>query len=460
MARLHLITVLTATLVLSACNTHLMLNTTIGTTATTEAATGPNTTYYVDGSNGSDANPGSQSQPWRTIQKAAQNATPGNTIIVEAGSYPEHISVGRSGSSNAPVTFQASGSVVTQGFTVKADYITIKGFEITDTPNADVDGVGIFVQGSHCVLENNYVHYATRGGILINGPQSTGCTVRNNKLYRNSQYGIELYGQNHLIENNEIWGTIQYHPKWTTPPSWVDADGIRFFGSGHVFRGNYIHDISLDDPQNINPHIDAFQTWTDSGAPAGSNSIFEQNIVQLYGPNTAGFQLEGGVHDLTIRNNIITAFSGVKIYESGANIPNNIFVLNNIIQGSLAYTASSYPEGVSVENVGSNSVLVENNIITEQRGQTIWSVSSPGLNADYNLFYNSDGSTPTGTSQLHDLWNTNPLFANPSNGDYHLQAGSPAIDTGVTTTNVPNDFDGVIRPQGKDTDIGPFEYPP
>ena len=369
----------------------------------------------MDSSSGSDANPGTQAQPWKTIQKAAQIIVPGDTISVLAGTYPERVTISRSGTSGAPITFQAEGAVVTQGFTVKANYIAIKGFEITDTPNDFVNGPGIYVDGTNCDLENNYVHYATRDGMLL-FKNSSNCTVRNNRLYRNSQAGIEVYGQNHLVENNEIWGTIQYHPKWTNPPAWVDADGIRFFGSGHIFRGNYIHDISLSDPENVNPHTDAFQTFDDADGGAGSNCLFEKNIIQLSGTNTAGFQLESGTHDLTIRNNLITAFGGLKIYKS-AGVPNNISILNNLIKGGLSYNPSSYPEAISIENLGGNQVVIMNNIITEQRGQTIWAVASSGLNADYNLFYNSDGSSLSGTHFSHDLWGINPLFVNPTTGD-------------------------------------------
>ena len=57
--------------------------------------------------------------------------------------------------------------------------------------------------------------------------------------------GIQVYGQDNLIKGNEIWGTIQYHPNWISPPSWVDADGItHFFVARHTIRKNYIRDIA------------------------------------------------------------------------------------------------------------------------------------------------------------------------------------------------------------------------
>jgi hypothetical protein len=42
-------------------------------------------------------------------------------------------------------------------------------------------------------------------------------------------------------------------------------------------------------------------------------------------------------------------------------------------------------------------------------------------------------------------------------GDYHLQAGSPAINAGLNL-GYPLDFDGKAVPQGTAPDIGAYEY--
>ena len=55
----------------------------------------------------------------------------------------------------------------------------------------------------------------------------------------------------------------------------MDADGIRFFGSGLIIRRNRIYDITLNDPENIGLHIDCFQTW----GPA-YQITFEQNFCE------------------------------------------------------------------------------------------------------------------------------------------------------------------------------------
>ena len=50
------------------------------------------------------------------------------------------------------------------------------------------------------------------------------------------------------------------------------------------------------------------------------------------------------------------------------------------------------------------------------------------------------------------------MFANPLQSDYHLAAGSPAIDQ--LGSGPADDFEGDKRPQGSGYDIGADEYKP
>ncbi|HJZ04303.1 MAG TPA: right-handed parallel beta-helix repeat-containing protein [Patescibacteria group bacterium] len=420
--------------------------------------------YYVNGANGSDSNPGtSRELPWRTIQKAANTMVPGDKVTVLPGTYDQRVQINTSGSAGAPITYQAEGAVISKGFTVHTDYITIKGFEITNTDNDNQDGWGIYVDASNCVLEGNYVHFATRGGIRIwatpgNEPNIRNCVIRNNRLDRNSQAGIEVHGRNHLVEVNEIWDTIQYHPNWTNPPGWVDADGIRFHGSGHIFRKNYIHDIHYGIPENPNPHIDCFQTFSNSDHEAAQNIVFEQNIcknAQVSSTDSIGkgFMLEGA-SNILIRNNLIRAFSSLHI-----NGSDRVTIVNNDLTSDLSIQTAYGPTGVNLD--GTVNTIIKNNIfydiIPNLTIHLLNDVSKQGLDVGYNCTYRSDGKPMSGSPYPHDLWGVNPRFVNAGSGDYRLQPFSPAIDVGIMLPEVSDDFEGNPRPQGTGFDIGAYE---
>ncbi|MCQ3935995.1 MAG: hypothetical protein DPW18_02990 [Chloroflexi bacterium] len=430
-----------------------------------EAAVDAPGVFYVS-PNGNNAGTGTQTDPWRTIQYAANVVVPGSTVIVLEGVYPERVMINRSGVSGERIVFTAQGEVVTQGFTINASFITIRGFSVTNTPNDSRNGWGIWIRGKNCIITDNYIYNATRGGILLyvspgKEKATRNCTVRDNRLYRNGFVGIEIRGRNHRVENNEIWGTIQRHPKWTNPPSWADADGIRFHGSGHKIRGNYIHDIVYGIPENPNPHIDCFQTFSDgSYHEAARNVVIERNLcenMQAQAPMEVGkaFMIENA-NDLIIRNNILRAYRVLQAINS-----NNLQIVNNTFTNKLGMSTANSPVMITLRNTPNS--LIRNNIFYDPLNQVIHfvdGVSQQGITIGRNNIYRSDGRTVRGTKYPGDLWNVNPLFVNPAAGDFHLQAGSPLINMGALLSIVTTDYDGVARPQGSSHDIGAYERAP
>ncbi|HFQ92411.1 MAG TPA: DUF5123 domain-containing protein, partial [Anaerolineae bacterium] len=112
-----------------------------------------NETFYV-ATNGSDANPGTEAAPWRTIQHAANTMGPGDTALIRGGIYEEAVTINVSGSENNVITFQSypGETAVLDGTPfsspdgdiglqiVNQSYVTIQGLEIrnykTTIPNA------------------------------------------------------------------------------------------------------------------------------------------------------------------------------------------------------------------------------------------------------------------------------------------------------------------------------------
>lgn len=82
------------------------------TVATTRADAPPapsGAVHWVDAAAGSDANPGSASQPFATIQAGAEAAQPGDVVRVRPGVYRESVVPPRGGVEGAPIWFVADG---------------------------------------------------------------------------------------------------------------------------------------------------------------------------------------------------------------------------------------------------------------------------------------------------------------------------------------------------------------
>jgi len=421
------------------------------------------TIYYVDATNGNDVNPGTELLPWRTIQKAADMIVAGDTVRVKASIYNERVSVTKSGISGSLIQFIANGVVNVQGFNINSNYVKVKGFNCDPTGSKwNTNSTGFYVSGNHCVVEDNHIEDAPFYGIQLKDT-TDNCTIKNNHLVRTAMAGIVVNGSNHLIEDNEIEDTrceiegIEYD----------DADGIRFFGSGHTFRGNYIHDITYENNPTQSPHIDGFQTWNHGycEGQGGNNCTFEKNLIELpvykspYAVGT-GFQLEGsggGISNLTIKNNIIKCFRGILMYYDN----NGHKIVNNTIVGDLSFDTDNLPVGIRIETIGSHTIenlTIKNNIICEQPWMAIYLSGCSNLDIGFNCTYNSDGSSPMGIPQWHDLWGLNPKFVSLAGGDYHFLSGSPCIDNGAIVYEVNDDYDSNSRPQGEGYDIGAYEY--
>jgi len=343
------------------------------------------------------------------------------------------------------------------GFSIEADYIHIIGFEISNTIQDLKNGTGIFIEGQSCLVENNDIHDVPRIGIYINAenpdsPSIGNCVIRGNSIKRAATAGIFVAGRNNLIEENDISHTIQYPPGWTNPPGLPDADGIRFFGSGHLIRRNFIHDILLTDPENVDPHIDCFQTW----GPA-HDIIFEQNFCENPNDGMQGFMIsaqDGAVKNLTVRNNVIIAFRLFNVHDC-----ESLTILHNSFKSELTFTGES-AYGIELHN--SMNARIENNLFFDVGRHSysyLWkdNASERGLQVGYNCIFMSDGRPPNGNPYPNDLWQVDPKILNIEQNNFRLKSNSPLIDAGKNA-GVSNDYDSNPRPQGRSFDIGAFEY--
>ncbi|MDB5824862.1 MAG: uncharacterized protein JWR21_3566, partial [Herminiimonas sp.] len=177
----------------------------------TTASTGP--TYYVSTS-GNDANAGSQSAPWRTIQKAANTLVAGDTAVLLDGTYEEgSVNFTHSGTAAKPITIRAqnkwqailgSTSGCDPGFSIGASYITVKDIRFSTSPRNGQ--CGIYTSTNVAIRAWNSVEPSpsnpTTGnvgfvadGIKVDGGPARSEGVKSNQdftIIQNSEFGNSM----------------------------------------------------------------------------------------------------------------------------------------------------------------------------------------------------------------------------------------------------------------------------
>jgi hypothetical protein len=205
---------------------------------------------------GSDSNPGTEAEPFRTIVRAAQVVTPGTTVHVAPGIYTGGFKTSASGTPEARIVYESTekwgakivpplNSGSSTAWQNRGDYVDIIGFEVD---GSQYQGgakwlSGIYSGGSYVMIRANHVHHVANdvpceslggSGIGVDGyyrgiksevvgnnvhdigPEncryihgiyvSTSASVKNNIVYRISGAGIHLWhdANNVLITGNTV----------------------------------------------------------------------------------------------------------------------------------------------------------------------------------------------------------------------------------------------------------------
>jgi hypothetical protein len=210
---------------------------------------------------------------------------------------------------------------------------------------------------------------------------------------------------------------------------------------------------------------------TGGGLTANSGTV---TIVQsTFSGNTGGgISVVGG--SLTISRSTISGPADSGLSVSGAQFD----ITNTIIAGNGGPATSV--GGVHFDQVNSGTRRFEFNTVTNNNGMdgaavgvVCTLVGQPVTFANNIVYANQEGGTRTQVGGANCNWtysdigpvavtgtgdiNMDPRFANPAQSNYHLQAGSPAIDKADPASTMDVDIDGDMRPQGSGRDMGADE---
>jgi hypothetical protein len=402
-------------------------------TLVTQPALG--STFYVS-TTGRDSNPGTISQPWRTIQHAANSVSAGDTVYVRAGVYNEVVTIPVSGSSTEGfITFSSypgelatvdgTGLAIPGGqwglFTIQSEsYIIIQGFEVrnyTTNSTADVP-IGIYLLGAGGNLQilNNHIHniettaktnpnqcgsdafgltvYGTEAPASINSLAIIGNEVDHNLTGCSETLSVDGNVTDFAITNNLVHDDDN-----------IGIDAIGFEGvspdpkydqarNGEI-RGNTVYNITSYGNPDYGKQYAADGIYVDGG----TEIIIEQNLVHNVdlGIEMASEHKGHVTSYISARNNLIYAdnSNGISIGGYANNVGGTAhctMVNNTLFENDTKNTGS----GEFQIQYHATDNLFENNIAYATRQALFLNnfTSTPldPATVDYNLYYSTVGA--------------------------------------------------------------------
>lgn len=193
-----------------------------------------------------------------------------------------------------------------------------------------------------------------------------------------------------------------------------------------------------------------------SNNPAQDDGVFEHN--RLSGPLTTG---DGGAsiyfHDgtgLVVRYNVVEGPSPGPLYTHATSVEVYGNVFSSMSGGLYASSSANVYHNVFHDlpsAMSGGDLVAHNNVFALSAPTDEPFGSTASLDESHNLFASG---TATANSFVGD-----PAFVDATAGDFHLQATSDCIDSGIDV-GLALDMDGVAVPQGSAPDVGAFEYVP
>ena len=414
-------------------------------------AGGGGTTYYVSASGNDSSDGRSPSTAFQHLSAPRFLVKPGDVVMVMNGTYGQDVTGSNAlyldmhGTPDAYIAYQAypghhpviqMSSSMYEGIMVQGgEYVIIDGFEVAGmAPQFDLnsasahqgdtsyaatnenciagDSGGNGTASHHIVVRNNIAHDCTGGGIMFDHVDYV--TIENNVVYNNAWYSS--YGGS----GTDIWETTD-----------IDSNtGYKIVIQGNTYYNNH----------------QLLPTGSSGQITDGNGILIDDNMDTQNSPHVA---YQGRT---LVQNNVSYGNGGVGI---GSYLSQHIDFVNNTTYGNGAVA----PNGPQMGSNQGGDINYYNNIVLAADGQDENGISNVGdFTWDYNLCYGGNGPSTKGA---HDVFADPRLVdasTDPSKADFHLTAGSPAIDEGTSQLAPKFDHDAKARPSGAGFDIGAYEY--
>jgi predicted outer membrane repeat protein len=196
-----------------------------------------------------------------------------------------------------------------------------------------------------------------------------------------------------------------------------------------------------------------FGTLSITNAVISGNSAYQGGGIYNYSTSATNLR------NVLVKNNTATGYAGGGIFNYATETPNfvNVTLSGNSSnwEGGGMYSLSSSPNFYNCIIWGNTAGLDMGNQISQGDGTLFmhYSCYQNGANDMYldgsDSYFNIDANSIT----------SDPLFADPSNGDFRLYAESPAVNAGYNGFNAEtSEIRGYARIQNSIIDMGAYEW--
>lgn len=450
-------------------------------------------TLYVDGVGGSDTiTCGEPAAACRTISYTLNTrAVDGDSLFVAAGTYTENL------------TITGLSVLLRGGYTISGTtWLTDTGKTVIDGGSA---GRTLVIHNSNSVLENLTLAggaapplecwgdtlWVTNGDVTIRAAtlkeNNGGCSaVEVNHDFGPAHLALESSTVTGMagVTTFHVWGDMASATVTGTTfvgnmagdaggGIQVDFGSSAFISNTLVFSntaGDVGGGIAVRDGASASVH--GTQVFSNTAMAAGGGigvgnavlNVTDSEIMHNQAPNgqSGAIEVQAGatanVWDSIIADNLTLLHGGAATVEAGATLN----LVNTLLTGNASSSGNANVLATSGDVTMMNGTVSDNN---PQGAQAVilWSGHMTITNSIFwNNAFNLQGDPPCPTcftvtySDIEGGWSgtgnldADPLFA--GGGDYHLQAGSPAVDAGTNASAPDHDLDGEPRPQDGDGD--------
>ena len=312
---------------------------------------------------------------------------------------------------------------------------------------------GLYLRGADVVeCKNNIVKNFTHANINI-GKDWSGDLAENDIIHDNYTTTNLAYGGRTVVEAGTH--SLEYYNNF------IDGAAVSNQFSGQ--NGHYHHNIIRNVISTPLKHYHAgwgVSLYPYSNFENTSGNIFENNLIMDC--ESGGISItNASVSEVTnniFRNNIL--INNGKIVTHFTAYPQNQSSNNNLaikISDPYDWSAHQFVAPFVSGNTFQNNLV----FVTEGEARFLYHLDDNDPNGwttpSINITQFND-NTGQNLDAITDNIESDPVFVDLANGDYHLQSTSPAIDAGATPLAT-EDYDGNPIPSDA-ADIGVYEYQP